>query len=37
VTSNILAECCRRIGPDKPWIVIEDEAGSIAKDNLIAK
>lgn len=37
VTSNILAECGRRIGPDKPWIVIEDQAGSIVKDNLGAK
>jgi len=37
VTSNILTECGRRSGPEKPWIVIEDPAGSIVKDNLGAK
>lgn len=37
VTSNILTECGRRSGPDKQWIVIEDPAGSIVKDNLGAK
>jgi hypothetical protein len=37
VTSNILAECGRRLEPSKPWIFIEDYAGSMIKENLVTK
>jgi nitrous oxidase accessory protein NosD len=37
VTSNILAECGRRLEPSKPWIFIEDYAGSMIKENLVSK
>jgi hypothetical protein len=37
VTANILAECGRRLEPSKPWIFIEDYAGSMIKENLVSK
>ena len=37
ITSNILTECGRRIDKAKPWIFLEDAAGSIVKDNLGGK
>ena len=37
ITSNILTECGRRIDKAKPWIAVEDSAGSIVKDNLGGK